>query len=54
MSLRLKLNGKARAILKRKHRLKATLTVLAANAQGESQTTTRTVVIKSAAHRKKR
>jgi hypothetical protein len=44
--VKVKLNGKARAALKKKHRLKATLTVIAANAKGETQTVTRQVTIK--------
>ncbi|MGV1048344.1 MAG: hypothetical protein ACOYD4_07460 [Solirubrobacterales bacterium] len=52
--LKLKLNGKARAKLKKNHKLRATLTVVAANAQGETQTTTRSVTIKPAAKHKKR
>ena len=54
VALRLRLNGRARAKLRRKHRLKAKLTVVAANAQGETQTVKRTVLIKSTRHRKKK
>jgi hypothetical protein len=44
--LKLALNGKARAILARRHKLVATLTVVATNPQGEAQTLTRTVTVK--------
>jgi hypothetical protein len=44
--LKLTLNSKARAKLAQGHSLKATLTVVATNAQGESQTVTRAVTVK--------
>jgi hypothetical protein len=44
--LKLTLNSKARAKLAKGHSLKATLTVVATNAQGESQTVTREVTVK--------
>jgi hypothetical protein len=46
--IKLKLNGKARTALAKRHKLKATLTVVATNSQGESQTLTRSVTIKPA------
>ncbi len=46
--LKLTLNSKARAKLAKAHKLVATLTVVATNAQGESQTLTRTVTLKQA------
>jgi hypothetical protein len=54
VGIKLNLNGKARARLKKKGSLKATLTVVAANPQGETQTTTRSVTIKRAAPKKKK
>jgi hypothetical protein len=54
VALKVKLNGKGRAALKRKGRLKATLRVVASNAQGETQTVTRTVTIKRAGKRAKK
>lgn len=53
VGIKLSLNGKGRAALKKKGSLKATLTVVAANPQGETQTTTRSVTIKRAAPKKK-
>lgn len=44
--LKLTLNSKARARLAKGHSLKATLTIVATNAQGESQTVTRAVTVK--------
>jgi hypothetical protein len=44
--IKLKLNSKALAKLSRGHSLKATLTIVATNAQGESQTVTKSVTIK--------
>ncbi len=44
--LKLTLNSKARAKLAKGHSLKATLTIVATNAQGESQTVTRAVTVK--------
>lgn len=52
--LKLKLNGRGRSLLARKHKLKATLTVIAGNAQGETQTLTRRVTIKPRKKPKKR
>jgi hypothetical protein len=46
--LKLTLNGKARAKLAAGHTLKATLTIVATNSQGESQTVTRVVTVKPA------
>jgi hypothetical protein len=46
--LKLTLNSKARAKLAKGHSLKATLTIVATNAQGESQTVTREVTVKPA------
>jgi hypothetical protein len=46
--LKLTLNSKARAKLAKGHALKATLTIVATNAQGESQTVTRAVMVKPA------
>ena len=46
--IRLTLNSKARAKLAKGHPLKATLTLVATNAQGESQTVTRAVTVKPA------
>jgi hypothetical protein len=51
--LKLALNSKGRAKLAKQHSLKATLTVVATNAQGESQTLTRGVTVKSAKPKKK-
>jgi hypothetical protein len=53
VGVKLNLNGRARAQLKKKGSLKATLTVVAVNPQGETQTTTRGVTIKPAARKKK-
>jgi len=53
VGVKLNLNSKARAQLKKKGSLKATLTVVAANPQGETQTTTRSVTIKRPAAKKK-
>jgi hypothetical protein len=47
-ALKLTLNAKARARLAKGHRLKATLTIVATNAQGESGTVTRAVTVKPA------
>ncbi len=44
--IRLTLNSKARAKLAKGHPLKATLTIVATNAQGESQTVTKSVTVK--------
>lgn len=44
--LKLTLNSKARAKLAKGHPLKATLTIVATNAQGESQTVTKSVTVK--------
>jgi hypothetical protein len=44
--MKLTLNGKARAILTRRHMLKATLTIVATNPQGESQTIVKSVTVK--------
>jgi hypothetical protein len=46
--LKLTLNSKARAKLAKGHPLKATLTIVATNAQGESQTVTKAVTVKPA------
>jgi hypothetical protein len=46
--LKLTLNSKARAKLAKGHALKATLTIVATNAQGEAQTVTRAVTVKPA------
>jgi hypothetical protein len=46
--LKLTLNSKARAKLAKGHPLKATLTIVATNAQGEAQTVTRSVTVKPA------
>jgi hypothetical protein len=54
VGVKLSLNSKARAQLKKKGSLKATLTVVAANPQGETQTTTRSVTIKRPAPKKKK
>ena len=51
--LKLTLNSKARAKLAKGHNLKATLTIVATNAQGESQTVARTVTVKPAQLAKK-
>ena len=51
--LKLTLNSKARAKLAKGHNLKATLTIVATNAQGESQTVTKSVTVKPAAPKKK-
>jgi hypothetical protein len=45
-AIKLTLNSKARAKLAKGHKLKATLTVVATNPQGESQTVIRTVTVK--------
>jgi hypothetical protein len=50
--LKLTLNSKARAKLARGQALKATLTIVATNAQGESQTVTRAVTVKPAQPKK--
>jgi hypothetical protein len=52
--LKLALNPKGRAALARLHTLKATLTIVATNAQGESQTVTKSVTVKPARAKKKR
>ncbi len=44
--LKLTLNSKARAKLDKVRPVKATLTIVATNAQGESQTVTRSVTVK--------
>ncbi len=44
-ALKLTLNSKARAVLAKGHKLKATLTIVATNAQGESGTVTRSVTV---------
>jgi hypothetical protein len=44
-ALTLNLNGKARGILKKRGKLSGTLTIVATNTQGESQTVTRTVTV---------
>jgi hypothetical protein len=54
VGVKLNLNGAARAKLKKKGSLKATLTVVAANPQGETQTTTRAVTVKPARHHGKK
>jgi hypothetical protein len=51
-ALTLKLNGKARAILKKHGSLKATLTVVATNTAGEAQTKTSAVTIKPSPRKK--
>jgi hypothetical protein len=51
--LKLTLNSKARAKLAKGHALKATLTIVATNAQAESQTVTRAVTVKPAQPKKK-
>jgi hypothetical protein len=51
--LKLTLNSKARAKLASGHSLKATLTVVATNAQGESQTVTKSVTVKPPKPKKK-
>jgi hypothetical protein len=51
--IKLALNPTGRAALAKAHRLKATLTVVATNPQGESQTVTRSVTIKRAAKPKR-
>jgi hypothetical protein len=51
--LKLTLNSKARAKLAKGHSLKATLTIVATNAQGEAQTVTRAVTVKPAKAKKK-
>ncbi len=51
VGLKLRLSGAARAKLRKKHTLKATLTIVARNAGGQSQTTTETVKIKPGRHR---
>jgi hypothetical protein len=51
--IKLTLNSKARAKLSHGHSLKATLTIVATNAQGESQTVTRSVTVKPAKPKKK-
>ncbi len=53
VGVKLNLNSKARAKLRKQHKLKGTLTIVAANPQGETQTTTKTVTIKAAAPKKK-
>lgn len=50
--LKLKLNGRGRAQLKKQGKLRARLTVVAVNAAGEKQTVTRTVTIKPAKKKK--
>jgi hypothetical protein len=52
-ALKLTLNSKARAKLAKGHPLKATLTIVATNAQGESQTVTKTVTVKPPKPKKK-
>jgi hypothetical protein len=52
--IKLHLTGAAKAKLRKQHELKATLTVVAHNAQGETQTITQNVTIKPAAHHKKK
>lgn len=52
VALRVKLNGRARRLLKHRGRLKARLTVVALNAKGEPQTVNRTITVKPS--RKKR
>jgi hypothetical protein len=47
-ALTLNLNGKARGILKKRGKLSGTLTIVATNSQGESQTVTRAVTVKPA------
>jgi hypothetical protein len=49
-----KLNAKGRELLQARHKLTATLTVVATNAQGEKQTLTRQLTIKPAAKKKAR
>ncbi|OJU82780.1 MAG: hypothetical protein BGO11_02005 [Solirubrobacterales bacterium 70-9] len=51
--LKLTLNSKALAKLSKGHQLKATLTIVATNPQGESQTVTRAVTVKPAKPKKK-
>ncbi len=46
VGIKLSLNGKGRTQLKRKGSLKVTLTIVAANPQGETQTTTSAITIK--------
>ena len=53
VALKLVLNAKGRAKLARQHSLKATLTIVATNAQGEAQRITRSVSVKSAKAKKK-
>jgi hypothetical protein len=50
--VKLKLNGKGKAALKKQGSLHATLTVVATNPQGQKQTTTRAVVVKPAKQKK--
>jgi hypothetical protein len=47
-ALRLTLNSRARAVLAKGHKLKATLTIVATNPQGESGTVTRAVTVRPA------
>jgi hypothetical protein len=54
VGVKLNLNGAARAKLKKTGSLKATLTIVAANPQGEMQTTTESIKIKPGAHRGKK
>jgi hypothetical protein len=51
--LKLSLNAKGRAVLAKRHSLKATLTIVATNAQGESQTVTKSVTVKPEKPKKK-
>ncbi len=53
VGLKLRLNGKGRAVLRRKHKLKATLTIIATNVQGQKQTVTERVTIKPAKRKKR-
>jgi hypothetical protein len=52
--LKLALNAKGLAALAKRHSLKATLTVVATNSAGESQTVTKSVTVKSPSAKKKR
>lgn len=52
--IKLHLSGAAKAKLRKHHKLKATLTVVAHNAQGETQTITQNVTIKPAPHHHKK
>ncbi len=52
-ALKLVLDKKGLAKLAKKHSLKATLTIVATNSQGESQTVTKSVTVKSARPKKK-